>query len=198
MKKALVSAVLLSFVVLAAPALALDNLNDFSLKGNTLDPLGMTCRSYLRADDTMKMFVSAWWDGNSSTFVEKDAVSYSEPDVQSMYESLISGCEDEPGSTLEEIGFDYGGEGTTGKPTCRLLARMPNAEKASELLVWTLGYIADDSNGETDINVGGFKNFGNEIFAQCKDQPDGNLIRMVMRYQGISDDGDDVGKNISN
>jgi hypothetical protein len=200
MRETIALATTLFILALATPASALDNLNGFSLKGNILDPLDMTCKAFLRADDNMKMFVSAWWDGNSSTFVGKDEVSYSESDVKSMYESLIKGCEEEPDSTLEEIGFDYGGEGTTGKPTCSLLAGMPNAEKASELLVWTLGYIADDSGGETDINVGGFKAFGNEIFAQCKGQPRGNLIRMVMSYQGIGDDSGDAGggKDIDN
>ena len=187
MKKTLVFAVL-SFFVLAAPATALDNLNGFSLKGGVLDPVDMTCKAFLGADDNMKMFVAAWWDGSSSTFVGKDEVSYSEPDVRSMYEKLIESCQEEPDATLNDIGFDYGGDGTTGKPTCRLLAGMPNTEKASELLAWTWGYIADDSDGESDIDLRGFKDFGNKIFAQCKDQPGGNLIRMVMSYQGIVED----------
>ena len=74
MKKAVFLASLCASLCLAAPAFALDTMNDFNLKGSTLDPVDMSCPAFLAANDAMKGFVSAWWDGNSSTSVNMNEV----------------------------------------------------------------------------------------------------------------------------
>ena len=202
MKKAVFLVSLCASLCLAVPAFALDTMNGFNLDGSILDPVDMPCKAFLAASDEMQGFVSAWWDGNSSTFVDMDNVTYNRSDVESMYEALVEGCEKAPGDTLGEIGFNYGGdEEPIGKPTCALLASRNNAQEGADLLAWTLGYVAEAHKGVVEIDIADFRNFGNEIFVQCKNNSRGNLIRLVMRYQGLDDGGADTvssGKNIDN
>ncbi len=174
----------------ASPALALDSMKGFALapapeQGKNVQPNTMTCREFVKANPDMQMVVSAWYDGNSSTFNPVPEAVYMHEDVVSMFDALIKGCQATPASTLEDLQFEYGGDGEPATPTCAMLGKMPNAQMASLLLAWTLGYVADDSDGDKTIPLDAFSKFGDAIFATCKGKPNANLLPLVMEYQGI-------------
>jgi hypothetical protein len=188
MKKLLIAASVVCLSLMAAPAMALDSMKGFKLDSKpTINPVRMTCDAFVDADENLQLLVAAWWDGSSSTGQSIRNVKYSETDVAEMHEKLLDGCDDDPDATLDDITFIYGTDETLGKPTCRLLAKMPDVFKASQLLAWTIGYIHDEFGGKPQLDVAGFAKFGDEIFKMCKSDQGANLIELVMENLGIEE-----------
>ncbi len=153
----------------------------FKLEDGVINPYAMTCREFSKADDNLKLFVSAWYDGDSTT-TNLAEVEYAREDVLDMRQHLIDGCVDEPESTLENLVFQYGVDDANYQPArCSLLNGMADSAEAVMYLGWAVGYLAQQRD-EFNVDISGFYPLGDTMLNICKTAPQANMVELVLDY----------------
>ena len=181
----------------AQSALALDNVDSFKLNADVVKPYDMTCKEFMAADKNMQLFVSAWYDGDSTT-TAMDRVEYAREDVLDMQKHLIQGCEEEPKSTLEALQFNYGDDNANYKRArCNLLTKMSDVNEAVMYLGWSVGYLADERDDYT-VNIKEFYDMSKKVFEVCQNDSRANLVQLVLSNMEGKPAFDLPDKNIDN
>ena len=181
MKKSVLLAGMMFCLMTPSFASALDNLSDPNLGVAVVKPHDMTCQQFEKANADLQLFVSAWYDGDSTGGNVSD-VEYSKADVLSMQEHLFSACDGDPEATLEELEFNYGGEDDDYRdPSCSFLLGMKDQREAWTFLSWAVGYFAQDRRVFT-INVAEFVDMSNSLIKTCLSSPRANVMEEMQSY----------------
>ena len=181
MKKLAIAAGIMICLVTPSLASALDNLKDIDLGVPVVKPHDMTCRQFEKAGADLQLFVSAWYDGDS-TDGRVSSVEYSKADVLSMQENLFSSCKGDPDATLEELEFSYGGDDDDYRdPSCSFLLGIRDQREAWTFLSWAVGFFAQDRRVYT-IDMAEFVTMGNSLIQTCKTSPRANVMEEMQSY----------------
>ena len=183
MKKLVIAAGMAFCLMGPSFAFALDKLVDPDLGMDVVKPREMTCRQFEKGSADLQLFVSAWYDGDSTDGIPSE-VEYSKADVLSMQKSLFRDCKDDPNATLEELEFSYGVGGDFRDPTCSFLLGIKDQRDAWTFLSWGLGFFAQERRVST-IDMDDFVEMGNSLIQTCKSSPRANVMEEMQSYLNV-------------